>query len=87
MPDALSKTVPLWCAVINRAIKAKYRIQDNWDTSLYTPPGVVSVQEHSQIDHLLDQWANQLLVSVDNVIKALYFLTYRSLTSSIRLTI
>ncbi|KAI0091657.1 tRNA A64-2'-O-ribosylphosphate transferase [Irpex rosettiformis] len=63
IPDALSKTVPLWCAVINRAIKAKYRIQDHWDTSLYTPPGVVSAQEHSQIEHKLDHWANQLLHS------------------------
>ncbi|KAI0825697.1 initiator tRNA phosphoribosyl transferase [Irpex lacteus] len=64
MPDALSKTVPLWCAVINHAVKFKYRIQDvDWDTSLYTPPGVISAQEHNQIEGKLQEWAVRLLHS------------------------
>ncbi|CAK7220685.1 tRNA A64-2'-O-ribosylphosphate transferase [Sporothrix curviconia] len=45
MPDALSKTIPLWCCVLNRA-----RFPDNADYhALYTPPGVVSASEHSQM--------------------------------------
>ncbi|KAJ3569476.1 hypothetical protein NP233_g5029 [Leucocoprinus birnbaumii] len=49
MPDALSKTVPIWCAVINRAIlirRQKHEAEPcsptDWDTKLYTPPGVGS---------------------------------------------
>ncbi|CAK7214243.1 tRNA A64-2'-O-ribosylphosphate transferase [Sporothrix bragantina] len=45
MPDALSKTIPLWCCVLNRA-----RFPDNAEFhTLYTPPGVVSASEHSQM--------------------------------------
>ena len=61
IPDALSKTVPIWCAVVNRAINTTSR---SWDTSLYTPPGSVSLQEHSQIELKLDDWASQLAVLV-----------------------
>ncbi|THG99141.1 hypothetical protein EW026_g3137 [Hermanssonia centrifuga] len=54
IPDALSKTVPIWCAVINRAIKTAFSKPPDahgdsgsgggggggrgWDTALYTPP-------------------------------------------------
>ncbi len=74
MPDALSKTVPLWCAVINHAVKFKYRIQDvDWDTSLYTPPGVISAQEHNQIEGKLQEWAVRLLVSDQSLHVSLVF--------------
>ena len=72
MPDALSKTVPIWCAVINRAI-AKRRsnesisavsVEDTWNTNLYCPPNVVSPTEKSQIEAHIDKWADQLLVSL-----------------------
>ena len=69
IPDALSKTVPIWCAVINRAIllhRANGEAQDSsekWDTALYTPPGSVSTQEHKQIELRLDGWARDLVVS------------------------
>lgn len=43
MPDALSKTVPLWCCAVNRLVFA------DPDAPLYTPPGVVSASEHSQM--------------------------------------
>ncbi|KAF9243194.1 initiator tRNA phosphoribosyl transferase [Melanogaster broomeanus] len=65
IPDALSKTVPIWCSVINRAIlkqSVDHRLY-NWDTTLYTPPGVVSPQEHSQIERKLDAWASELAAS------------------------
>ncbi|KAG2137311.1 initiator tRNA phosphoribosyl transferase-domain-containing protein [Suillus cothurnatus] len=57
MPDALSKTVPIWCAVINRAVlKTTSNMNvdaDAWNTKLYTPPGVVKV----------DGWADDLAAS------------------------
>lgn len=66
MPDALSKTVPIWCAVINRAVlktTPKMNVDaDFWNTKLYTPPGVVSAQEHDQIEQKLDEWADDLVV-------------------------
>ncbi|PFH45595.1 hypothetical protein AMATHDRAFT_158622 [Amanita thiersii Skay4041] len=68
MPDALSKTVPIWCSVINRAMsyrhpdKSRY-MHTEWDTALYTPPGTVSRQEHCQIELLLDGWARALASS------------------------
>ncbi|KAG1794434.1 tRNA A64-2'-O-ribosylphosphate transferase [Suillus plorans] len=67
MPDALSKTVPIWCAVINRAVlKTISNLNvdaDAWNTKLYTPPGVVSAQEHDQIEQKLDGWADDLATS------------------------
>ncbi len=64
MPDALSKTVPIWCAVINRATKIRYPdVPYSWDVKLYTPPHVVSTQEHRAIELRLDEWAASLAVS------------------------
>ena len=63
MPDALSKTVPIWCAVVNRAVKIAYSKPAGWNISLYCPPGVVSPQEHSQIESHVDEWAMSLSVS------------------------
>ncbi|KAJ3726981.1 tRNA A64-2'-O-ribosylphosphate transferase [Lentinula raphanica] len=64
MPDALSKTIPIWCAVVNRAMLLRYpeTSRRDWDILLHTPPGVVSTQEHSQIVPLLDGWASALNV-------------------------
>lgn len=45
MPDALSKTIPLWCCVLNRALfpeNPEYH-------SLYTPPATISPSEHAQM--------------------------------------
>lgn len=69
MPDALSKTVPIWCAVVNRAILIRRQREDSsrnwdWDAELYTPPGVVSAQEHHQIAKKLDTWAEALAASL-----------------------
>ncbi|PBK88492.1 initiator tRNA phosphoribosyl transferase [Armillaria gallica] len=64
IPDALSKTVPIWCAVVNRAMRIRHpEIAINWDTELYTPPSTVSSQEHDQILPLLDGWAEALAKS------------------------
>ncbi|TCD69514.1 hypothetical protein EIP91_007444 [Steccherinum ochraceum] len=60
MPDALSKTVPIWCAVVNRAIKTVFSRGPEWDGKLYTPPGVVSPQEHAHIERRIEEWAESL---------------------------
>ncbi|KAF1981421.1 tRNA a64-2'-O-ribosylphosphate transferase, partial [Aulographum hederae CBS 113979] len=56
MPDALSKTVPIWCAVMNRVL-----YPDKSDAhGLHTPPQVVSRSEHAQIEARLDGFVRQL---------------------------
>ena len=69
MPDALSKTVPIWCAVINLAIELRRKrkpvaeIDDgDWDAQLYLPPRIVSASEKAQIESLLPMWAAALEV-------------------------
>jgi len=66
MPDALSKTIPLWCAVINEAIKSQRKQKgeiwgDHWD--LHTPPTCVSPSEHEQMRQLIPGLAANLLNS------------------------
>jgi tRNA A64-2'-O-ribosylphosphate transferase len=56
MPDALSKTIPIWCYVINRAVF------DGEKHALYTPPLAVSRSEHAQIESRLDGCVQQFLV-------------------------
>ena len=69
MPDSFSKTVPIWCAVINRALKLRSlalsgtACSQEWDTQLHTAPQSVSKSEHSQIEEKLDAWAKALAVS------------------------
>ncbi|KAF8336103.1 tRNA A64-2'-O-ribosylphosphate transferase [Amanita rubescens] len=67
IPDALSKTVPIWCCVVNRAMSLRYpdtqrynRNPDGWDTMLYTPPGSVGMQEQYQIEQRIGAWAKAL---------------------------
>jgi len=64
IPDALSKTVPIWCAVVNRATARRFPkgIPPEWETSLFTPPASVSRQEHHQIEERLDEWTEGLAV-------------------------
>lgn len=65
IPDALSKTVPIWCAVVNRAIAKKFppETPPEWETGLFTPPASVSRQEHHQIEKRIDEWAESLVVN------------------------
>jgi tRNA A64-2'-O-ribosylphosphate transferase len=58
MPDAMSKTVPIWCAVINAWL---FRDQPGMeDAVLHTPPVVVSATEHSQIAALIPSFLASL---------------------------
>ncbi|EPT00399.1 hypothetical protein FOMPIDRAFT_150630 [Fomitopsis schrenkii] len=65
VPDALAKTVPTWCAVINRAVQRKYpdKHKEDWDLRLYCPSSAVSAQEKSQIEARLDGWVDALVNS------------------------
>lgn len=57
MPDALSKTVPIWCAVLNRVL-----FPDQTDShELHTPPSAVSASEASQIAALLPGFVSSFL--------------------------
>ncbi|EXF85274.1 initiator tRNA phosphoribosyl transferase [Colletotrichum fioriniae PJ7] len=51
MPDALSKTIPIWCAVLNAALFPD--LDPARELRLFTPPNVVSASEHAQIAALL----------------------------------
>lgn len=80
-PDALTKTIPLWAAVVNRAV-ARYRRQrplsqtadarrrgelevTQWDDTLHLPLWI-SLNERAQIEARLSDWTDQLLkVGVD----------------------
>ncbi|TVY90173.1 Uncharacterized protein LAWI1_G004497 [Lachnellula willkommii] len=56
MPDALSKTIPIWCSVINRVLFPAYSQYHD----LYTPPQVVSNTENAQISALLPYFEKSL---------------------------
>lgn len=56
MPDALSKTIPIWCSVVNR-----FLFPDQPECHrLYTPPQVISDTEHAQISALLPSFLTSL---------------------------
>ncbi|KAL5604080.1 hypothetical protein BROUX41_002069 [Berkeleyomyces rouxiae] len=56
MPDALSKTIPIWCAVINALLFPDNKLSHE----LHTPPAVVSASEHAQISALLSSFVETL---------------------------
>jgi len=61
MPDALSKTVPFWCCVMNRAI---FGVEKKGDEALdlFTPPSAVSESENTQMGRRIDGFVQQFLV-------------------------
>ncbi|KAJ5689435.1 hypothetical protein N7462_003827 [Penicillium macrosclerotiorum] len=56
MPDALSKTVPIWCAVINRAL---FPTQTAYH-SVQLPPNYLGESEESQIANRIDGFVSSL---------------------------
>ncbi|GAA5997372.1 tRNA A64-2'-O-ribosylphosphate transferase [Rhodotorula paludigena] len=72
-PDALSKTIPLWCATLNRArVLLLPPAPDNssvtveeWQRQgcLYTSPQAVGRSEHAQIEEKIEGWAQDLASS------------------------
>ena len=56
MPDALSKTIPIWCCVVNRVLfpgMAKHE--------LCTPPQAVSAYEHTQISKRVEGFLSEFM--------------------------
>ncbi|GAA6059869.1 hypothetical protein JCM10212_007074 [Sporobolomyces blumeae] len=75
-PDALSKTVPLWCATLNAArmkllapapSNSSVSPQD-WEeqSRLFTAPQAVGPSEHAQIAAKIHRWADELVTSSYN---------------------
>ncbi|KAH9815190.1 tRNA A64-2'-O-ribosylphosphate transferase [Melampsora americana] len=73
-PDALSKTVPAWCAVLNSVrlhLIDQYPIaemdrefwSDELSIGLSTPPDAVRASEHDQMRQRVEHWARELLSS------------------------
>jgi tRNA A64-2'-O-ribosylphosphate transferase len=60
MPDALSKTVPVWCCVVNRAVFG----EEGELMGLFTPPQAVGESEHVQMERRIDGFVRQFLVRV-----------------------
>ncbi|KAK3359991.1 tRNA A64-2'-O-ribosylphosphate transferase [Lasiosphaeria hispida] len=56
MPDALSKTVPVWCCILNRALFP----DDTSSHRLFVPPNAVSDSEKSQIETRLPEFLDSL---------------------------
>ena len=59
MPDALSKTVPIWCAVLNRLLFQNMP----WSHALRTSAQAVGRSEHAQIEARLDSFVEDTKVS------------------------
>ncbi|KAI8093707.1 tRNA A64-2'-O-ribosylphosphate transferase [Halteromyces radiatus] len=65
IPDALSKTIPIWCCVINRAIQRYYQQEQQqplskWDDRFHSLPTAVFRSEHAQIEARLDGFVQKL---------------------------
>ena len=58
MPDALSKTVPIWCAVLNRCFS-----RGSGSDEIWFPSECVSAQEKSHIEALIPSFVNTLKVA------------------------
>ncbi|KAJ2449916.1 tRNA A64-2'-O-ribosylphosphate transferase [Coemansia sp. RSA 2336] len=61
MPDSFSRTLPIWCAVWNNAIRVSRGLQ--WDVQVHTPPSIVSLSENEQMLALVPQFTRLLLQS------------------------
>ena len=58
MPDALSKTVPIWSAVLNRALFPNQTAYH----SVQLPPNYLGASEESQIEKRIDGFVSSLEV-------------------------
>ena len=72
-PDAFSRTVPIWCTVLNRTV-ARYRKKtgrtvEDWDVELHVPPREVSDVEKQivtkKLDTLVDSFVDSGAVDLE----------------------
>ncbi|KAK7319947.1 hypothetical protein RJT34_04676 [Clitoria ternatea] len=65
-PDSMSKTIPIWTCVLNRAIKDFHDSNDehalDWDCSLHLPLWVPQTEKAS-IEERLEEWTQKLKAS------------------------
>ena len=59
MPDALSKTIPIWCAVINLLLFEETHEMPE----LKMPKDVVGISEHAQIEALIHGFVKDVKVT------------------------
>ena len=58
MPDALSKTVPIWCAVLNTVL-----FPDDLEShQVRSPSQIISKSEHSQIEARTEEFVKRFIV-------------------------
>eukprot|EP00667_Euglena_gracilis_P010121 EG_transcript_10299 len=62
-PDSLSRTVPVWAAVVNRAVAATRPVGDPAEWKALRLMTGVSASEREQIESCLDAWASTLIGS------------------------
>lgn len=62
-PDSLSKTIPIWCCVLNRARNVVFpnENEEKLDEVLHVPPSAVSGNESSQIEELLNDMVERFI--------------------------
>ena len=60
IPDALSKTIPIWCCTINRAVH-RIRPRKAWDIDFHSLPSVVSPSEHAHIESQIESLTDKLM--------------------------
>ncbi|KAK5781914.1 tRNA A64-2'-O-ribosylphosphate transferase PWA37_000677 [Arxiozyma heterogenica] len=60
MPDALSKTIPIWCAVLNHLMLKSKENNIDYNNLLFTPNETVSLSERSSIIEKLPKLSEQL---------------------------
>jgi len=79
MPDALSKTTPIWIAVMNRLLFPDIKISHQ----LHTPTTVIPPSEHSQMEARLDDFVEQLKAGhLYTIITSPTNISYQSLSTS-----
>ena len=83
LPDSFSRTIPIWCCVLNR-IALRYRkemnlreeLNDDWDDGLHTPDSLVSPEEHARIVALIGErvemlWRSRAIVDPRGLVETL----------------
>ena len=73
MPDALSKTIPIWCAVINRLLFG----DNEYSNILHTPWIAVGASERAQIEARLNGFVQDAAV---RAIRSMYSMWMLKLT-------
>ena len=65
MPDALSKTVPIWCAVLNKLL-----FEDKIGRNIIrTPREAVCLSEHSQIESRIADFVSEARVRISKFLR------------------